>query len=68
MANENMLTSAQRLAALRHHEGAVMRHYNDAAGSCTFGVSTRLHHGRCTDEEMARPVTKVDVNRQLAAR
>ena len=42
-----------------------MRHYNDAAGNCTFGVGTLLHHGRCTDEELARPVTEADVNRQL---
>ena len=65
MANENLSMSAQGLVALRQNEGAVMRHYNDAAGNCTFGVGTLLHHGRCTDEEMARPVTEADVNRQL---
>jgi lysozyme len=65
VANENMSMSAQGLVALRHHEGAVMRHYNDAAGNCTFGVGTLLHHGRCNREEIARPVTEADVNRQL---
>lgn len=50
---------------LTDRDGAVLRHYNDAAGNCTFGVGALLHHGQCTDDEMARPVTEADVNRQL---
>lgn len=57
--------SAAGLVALRQHEGTILRYYNDAAGNCTFGVGTLAHHGQCSEDEMARPVTEADMMRNL---
>jgi lysozyme len=68
MANETMQMSAAGMAELRRREGAVVRYYNDVANNCTYGVGTLEHHGPCTAEELARPVTLADVDRALATR
>lgn len=68
MANERLHLSAAGRAALQQREGAVLRYYNDAAGNCTYGIGTLAHHGHCTGDELRRPVTQADVQRQLAAR
>jgi lysozyme len=47
-------------------EGAVLRYYNDVANNCTFGIGTLAHFGRCTDDELRRPVTLADIHAQLA--
>lgn len=57
--------SAAGLTALRQHEGTVLKYYNDAAGNCTFGVGTLAHHGQCSEDELARPVTEADIMRDL---
>lgn len=67
MANEGLRTSADGMAALRRREGAILRHYNDIANNCTFGVGSLIHLGPCTAEELARPVTVEQVNAQLSA-
>ena len=67
MANENMRTSDAGLDLLRQREGAVLRYYNDPARHCSYGVGTLVHHGPCTDAELRRPVTVVEVNAQLAS-
>ncbi|MGF6857004.1 glycoside hydrolase family protein [Paraburkholderia sp. CI3] len=54
--------------ALRMREGAVLRYDNDVANNCTFGIGTPAYFGRCTNDEMRRPVTLADVNAQLATR
>lgn len=68
MANENMRLSQAGWTELRTREHAVMAYYNDQANNCTFGVGTLAHTGPCTQEELARPVTAVQVNAQLAVR
>lgn len=50
------------------HEGAVLRYDNDVANNCTFGIGTPAYFGRCTNDEMRRPVTLADVDAQLATR
>lgn len=56
-ANKELRMSAAGMASLRRREDAVLRYYNDLANNCTFGVGTLVHSGRCTDEELQRPVT-----------
>jgi lysozyme len=68
MANENMRMSSAGLAALRQREHAVLRYYNDVANNCTWGIGTLAHRGPCTDRELQRPVTAIDVDRELAIR
>lgn len=63
--NNDLRMSEDGLTALRNRERVIMRYYNDAANNCTFGISTLVHHGPCTDEEFQRPVTITDVNAQL---
>ncbi|WP_407675273.1 lysozyme [Paraburkholderia sprentiae] len=53
------------LTALRMREGAILRYYNDVANNCTFGLGSLVHFGRCTIDELRRPVTLADVNAQL---
>jgi lysozyme len=66
MANENMTMSDAGMTALRRHEGAVLRYYNDQAQNCTYGVGTLAHIGPCTPEELQRPVTMAQVDLSLA--
>src|SRR5579864_4191117 len=65
MANERKHLSSAGLRVLRRHEGAVFHYYNDVARNCTYGVGTLVHHGQCAPEELHRPVTAADVDRQL---
>lgn len=67
MPNESKRLSSTGRTALRLREGAVLRHYNDIANNCTYGVGTLVHLGPCTAAEFQRPVTPADVDIQLAA-
>lgn len=51
---------------LATEEGRRLRPYNDALGHCTVGVGHLLHHGNCTDEELARTYTEQEVDDLLA--
>jgi lysozyme len=68
MPNENMQMSPSGRTALRQRERAVLRYYNDAANNCTYGVGTLAHRGPCTEEELRRPVTEIDVHVQMTMR
>ncbi|MBB5506330.1 hypothetical protein [Paraburkholderia atlantica] len=66
MPNESKKLSDAGWTALRMREGAVLHYYDDVADNCTFGIGTLAHFGRCTTDELRRPVTLAEVNSQLA--
>lgn len=68
MANETMSVSISGRADLRRREDVRLQYYNDQANNCTFGIGALVHHGPCTTDELARPVTVAQVDAQLAER
>lgn len=66
MANESMRMSTAGINALRQREGVALRYYNDIANNCTYGIGTLVHLGPCSIDELQRPVTEAEVNKQLA--
>ncbi|MGF6608892.1 uncharacterized protein (UPF0128 family) [Paraburkholderia sp. WSM4175] len=57
MTSESKKLSDAEWTALRMRERAVLRYDNDVANNCTFGICALAHFGRCTNDEMRRPVT-----------
>lgn len=51
-------------------EGVIDHYYNDGGktkGHCTYGVGIKVHNGPCSASELARPLTKVQIEASFSS-
>lgn len=70
--NDHLHMSAGARLRMRKREVDVQRYYDDGGrpgtGHCTWGPGILAHRGPCTKEELARPVSKVEMDAEFARR
>jgi lysozyme len=70
-ANDSMNMSPEARARMRKREVDMYRYYDDGGpgrGHCTWGAGILAHRGTCTKEELARPVSKVEIDAEYTRR
>lgn len=70
-ANSGMKMSAEARARMRRRERDVFNYYDDMGlgkGNCTWGPGILSHHGVCTKEELASPVSAAAVEAEFSRR
>lgn len=70
-ANDNMYMSPEARARMRKREVDMYQYYDDGGpgrGHCTWGAGILAHRGPCSKEELARPVSKAEVDSEYARR
>jgi GH24 family phage-related lysozyme (muramidase) len=69
--NSGMKMSAKARGRMRRREQDVFNYYDDMGpgkGNCTWGTGILAHHGICTKEELASPVSAAAVEAEFSRR
>lgn len=70
-ANDSLIMSPEARARMRKRERDMYKYYDDGGpgrGHCTWGAGILAHRGPCTKDELARPVSKAEVDAEYARR
>jgi lysozyme len=69
--NDSLSMSPEARARMRKREVDMYKYYDDGGpgrGHCTWGAGILAHRGPCTKEELAKPVSKAEVDAEYARR
>ncbi len=66
--NSEMTISGDARARLRVREKPQFHYYNDMGGNCTWGIGNLAHRGRCSADEMKKPVSATLAEATFAAK